>query len=162
MQQYRHFVSKILCNILREIIYDEAHHTVAPLLKRVIQYFDTDFIIGLTVTDQKPNRKKLVAAFGTYLTSLSLKEVMEKGVVTKANVYRIETNMVLSKVRFNGKDYVNADMEKRIQVIFRVIFPDDRKGLEKNEVSVARRLKKLLRRYGCNIRKGCDIWQISF
>lgn len=44
---------------------------------------------------------------------------MEKGVVAKANVYRIETNLDLSSVRFNGRDYVNADLEKRIRVTSR-------------------------------------------
>ena len=44
---------------------------------------------------------------------------MEKGIVAKANVYRIETNINLSQVRFNGKDYVNADLEKKIRVTSR-------------------------------------------
>ena len=57
--------------------------------------------------------------FGSYTTSLSLKEAMEKGVVAKANVYRIETNLDLSSVKFNGRDYVNADLEKRIRVTSR-------------------------------------------
>ena len=43
---------------------------------------------------------------------MSLKEAMEKGIVATANVYRIETNIDLSQVRFNGNDYVNADLEK--------------------------------------------------
>lgn len=98
---------------------DEAHHAVAPVLKRVIQYFNTGFTIGLTATDQRPDKKKLETVFGTYSTSLSLKEAMEKEIVAKANVYRIETNIDLSQVRFNGKDYVNADLEKRIRVTSR-------------------------------------------
>ncbi|WP_036612685.1 DEAD/DEAH box helicase [Oribacterium sp. P6A1] len=98
---------------------DEAHHAVAPILKRVIQYFETDFTIGLTATDQRPDKKKLETVFGTYTSSLSLKDAMEKGIVAKANVYRIETNIDLSKVRFNGKDYVNADLEKSIRVTSR-------------------------------------------
>ena len=73
----------------------------------------------MTATDQRPDKKKLETVFGTYSTSLSLKEAMEKGIVAKANVYRIETNIDLSKVRFNGKDYVNADLEKRIRVTSR-------------------------------------------
>lgn len=85
----------------------------------MIQYFDTDFTVGLTATDQRPDKKKLETVFGTYSTSLSLKVAMEKGIVAKANVYRIETNIDLSKVRFNGKDYVNADLEKRIRVTSR-------------------------------------------
>ena len=101
------------------LVVEEAHHAVAPVLKRVIQYFNTEFTIGLTATDQRPDKKKLETVFGTYSTSLSLKEAMEKEVVAKANVYRIETNIDLSQVRFNGKDYVNADLEKKIRVTSR-------------------------------------------
>lgn len=91
---------------------DEAHHAVAPMLKRVIQYFTPEFMVGLTATDQRPDRKKLESIFGSYKTSLSLIDAMEKGIVARANVYRLETNIDLSHVRFNGKDYVNADLEK--------------------------------------------------
>lgn len=101
------------------IVVDEAHHAVAPMLKRVIQYYEADFTVGLTATDQRPDKKKLETVFGTYSTSLSLKEAMEKGIVARANVYRIETNIDLSKVRFNGKDYINADLEKKIRVTSR-------------------------------------------
>jgi len=101
------------------ICVDEAHHAVATVLKRIIQYFTVEFIIGLTATDQRPDRKKLETVFGTYSTSLSLREAMEKEVVAKANVFRIETNIDLSQIRFNGKDYVNADLEKRIRVTSR-------------------------------------------
>lgn len=101
------------------LVVDEAHHAVAPVLKRVIQYFNAAFTIGLTATDQRPDKKKMETVFGSYTTSLSLKEAMEKEIVAKANVYRIETNIDLSQVRFNGKDYVNADLEKRIRVTSR-------------------------------------------
>ena len=98
---------------------DEAHHAVAPMLKRVIQYFTPEFMIGLTATDQRPDKKKLESVFGNYKTGLSLIQAMEEGIVAQANVYRIETNIDLSQVRFNGKDYINADLEKSIRVTSR-------------------------------------------
>ena len=101
------------------LVVDEAHHAVAPVLKRVIQYFDTEFMIGITATDQRPDKKKLETVFGTYSTSLSLTDAMKQGIIATANVYRIETNIDLSQIRFNGKDYVNADLEKRIRVTSR-------------------------------------------
>lgn len=101
------------------IVIDEAHHAVAPVLKRVIQYFTPEFMVGLTATDQRPDKKKLESVFGSYKTGLSLTQAMEEGIVAKAKVYRIETNIDLSHVRFNGKDYVNADLEKRIRVTSR-------------------------------------------
>lgn len=101
------------------IVVDEAHHAVAPMLKRVIQYYAPEFLVGLTATDQRPDKKRLGEIFGNYTTELSLKDAMEKGVVARANVYRIETNIDLSHVRFNGKDYVNADLEKSVRVASR-------------------------------------------
>ena len=101
------------------IVIDEAHHAVAPVLKRVIQYFTPEFMVGLTATDQRPDKKKLETVFGSYKTGLSLTQAMEEGIVAQANVYRIETNIDLSRVRFNGKDYVNADLEKSIRVTSR-------------------------------------------
>lgn len=101
------------------IVVDEAHHAVAPMLKRVIQYYAPEFFVGLTATDQRPDKKRLEEIFGNYTTELSLKDAMEKGVVARANVYRIETNIDLSHVRFNGKDYVNADLEKSVRVTSR-------------------------------------------
>lgn len=98
------------------IVIDEAHHAVAPMLKRVIQYFTPEFMVGLTATDQRPDKKKLESVFGSYQTGLSLIQAMEEGIVAQANVYRIETNIDLSHVRFNGKDYINADLEKSIRV----------------------------------------------
>lgn len=38
------------------IVIDEAHHAVAPILKRVIQYFTPEFMVGLTATDQRPDK----------------------------------------------------------------------------------------------------------
>lgn len=101
------------------IVVDEAHHAVAPMLKRVIQYYAPEFLVGLTATDQRPDKKRLEEIFGNYTTELSLKDAMEKGVVARANVYRIETNIDLSHIRFNGKDYVNADLEKSVRVTSR-------------------------------------------
>ena len=98
------------------IVVDEAHHAVAPVLKRTIQYFDPEFSVGLTATDQRPDKKGLEAVFGAYRVGLSLPEAMDKGIVATANVYRVETNVDLSQVRINGKDYVNADLERTIRV----------------------------------------------
>ena len=101
------------------IVIDEAHHAVAPTTKRVIQHFTPDFLIGLTATDERMDKKRLESVFGTYKTSLTLQEAMEKKIVAEAHVYRIETNLDLSEVRFNGKDYVNTDLEKHIRVTSR-------------------------------------------
>ncbi len=72
--------------------------------------------MGLTATDQRPDRKKLEAVFGSYQVGMSLQDAMEKGIIARANAYRVETNIDLSHVKINGKDYVNADLEKTIRI----------------------------------------------
>lgn len=114
----RHYHEK-LSDYYSYVVVDEAHHAVAPIWKRMIQYYTPEFLVGLTATDQRPDKKRLEEIFGNYTTKLSLKEAMEKGIVARANVYRIETNIDLSHVRFNGKDYVNADLEKSVRVTSR-------------------------------------------
>lgn len=101
------------------IVIDEAHHAVAPVLKRVIQYFTPEFIIGITATDQRPDRKRLESIFGSYKSGLSLQSAMEQGIIAQARVYRVESNIDLSSVRINGREYVNADLEKNIRVVSR-------------------------------------------
>ena len=92
---------------------------MAPALKRAIQHFDPDFLVGLTATDQRPDKKRLEEVFGSYRVGLSLPEAMEKGIVATARAFRIETNVDLSRVRVNGREYVNADLEKTIRVTSR-------------------------------------------
>lgn len=101
------------------IVVDEAHHAVAPILKRTIQYFNPQFLIGLTATPKRLDNQKLEEVFGLYETRLTLKEAMERNIISQASVYRIETNINLSKVKFNGKDYINSDLEKNIRVTSR-------------------------------------------
>ncbi|MDE6706408.1 MAG: DEAD/DEAH box helicase [Treponemataceae bacterium] len=101
------------------IVVDEAHHAVATMLRRVIQYYTPDFLVGLTATDQRPDKKELEDVFGSYETELSLEEAMKQKIIATARVFRVETNINLSTVRINGKDYVNADLEKSIRVTSR-------------------------------------------
>lgn len=101
------------------IVVDEAHHAVAPILSNVIQFYTPQFLIGLTATPDRLDKKSLEKVFSSYKTNLSLEEAMNKKIIAEAKVYRIETNLNLSEIRINGKDYVNSDLEKSIRVTSR-------------------------------------------
>ena len=95
---------------------DEAHHAISPMTRKALMYLNPSFLVGLTATPERLDRRKLEDVFGSYNTGLSLTEAMEKGIINTLRVLRVETNLDLREVRFNGKDYVNADLEKRIEV----------------------------------------------
>lgn len=98
------------------IVVDEAHHAVAPVLKKVINHFQPKFLLGLTATDKRLDKRKLEDVFGSYKSNLTLKEAIQKGILCPIKAYRLETNIDLSNVRFNGKDYINSQLEREIRV----------------------------------------------
>ncbi len=98
------------------IVVDEAHHAQANGLKRVLEYYNPKNLLGFTATDQRLDQKRLEDIFGQYETQLTLKEAMQKGLVPPVSVYRLETSIDLSNVRFNGKDFVKSDLQKSILI----------------------------------------------
>jgi superfamily II DNA or RNA helicase len=93
---------------------DEAHHAVAPSIQRVIQHFTADVLIGMTATDQRPDKKKLEHIFGEYDTHMSLKEAILKGILAPIRAFRIKSSLDFSSIRYNGKDYAPTDLQKHV------------------------------------------------
>lgn len=98
------------------IVFDEAHHAQAANCKKTLQYFTPKYLIGLTATPERLDRKKLDEIFGEYESKLTLRGAIEKGVISNIRCYRLISNIDLSEVRYNGKDYNYADLEKTLIV----------------------------------------------
>ena len=97
-------------------VVDEAHHAVAPGARAAIEHFRPQILIGVTATDERLDRKRLEDVFGSYETNLSLREAIEKGLLPPIRAFRVKTNVDLSNVRFNGTDYVQADLQRTLRV----------------------------------------------
>jgi len=98
------------------VVIDEAHHAQAPTLSQVIRELQTDFLLGLTATDERLDERRLEDIFGTYETKMSIYEGIEKGILSSMRVYRLKSNVDLSEVRINGKEYVNTDLERNVRI----------------------------------------------
>ena len=95
---------------------DEAHHAVAPTLQKVVQYFNPQMLLGLTATDKRLDEKSLSEIFGKYESSLTLIEAIKKDILAPIKAFRVQSNIDLSEVRFNGKDYYSTDLQKTVIV----------------------------------------------
>lgn len=111
----RHFY-ELEPEFFQYIAVDEAHHTVAPGIKRLLIHFIPESLIGLTATDERFDRQKLETIFGEYEANLSLKEAIVKNILAPIRVFRVKSNIDFSTVRYNGKDYVSSDLQKSIIV----------------------------------------------
>ena len=98
------------------IAIDEAHHAVAPTLQKVIQHFNPQTLLGLTATDKRLDEKKLEDIFGKYTTNLSLVDAIKDKLLAPIKAFRVQSNIDLSEIRFNGKDYVATDLQKSVIV----------------------------------------------
>lgn len=98
------------------IIFDEAHHAQAANCKATIQYFNPKYLIGLTATDERLDQKRLQDIFGNYEVNLTLKEAIDKDIIVNVRAYRLESNINLKDVRYNGKDYNYSDLEKTLMI----------------------------------------------
>ncbi|NTS78701.1 DEAD/DEAH box helicase family protein [Catenovulum sp. SM1970] len=98
------------------ILVDEAHRAAAHGLRKVLEHFTPKTLIGLTATDERLDKQKLEDIFGSYQVDLTLQQAIEKGLVPPIRAFRLSSNIDLSAVRFNGKDFVKSDLNKTVQV----------------------------------------------
>lgn len=98
------------------ILVDEAHRAAAHGLRKVLEHFSPKTLFGLTATDQRLDKQKLEDIFGSYEVDLTLEQAIVKGLVPPIRAFRLSSNIDLSEVRFNGKDFVKSDLNKTVQV----------------------------------------------
>ena len=98
------------------ILVDEAHHAQAHGLRKVLEHFNPKTLIGLTATSERLDQRKLEEIFGSFEVDLTLAQAIEKGIVPPIRAFRLQSNIDLSEVRFNGKDYVKSDLNSKVQI----------------------------------------------
>lgn len=106
------------------IIYDEAHHIEADTYKKVVDYFEPRFQLGLTATPNRMDRRDITEHFGEPLYSKTLPEAIQEGYL--ANVeYSVMFDDAVKRALKEGFQPRNA---AEIKALFEV--------RERNEVIV--------------------------
>lgn len=98
------------------LLVDEAHHAAAHGLRNVLEYYNPQTLLGLTATDQRLDQQKLEDIFGSYQINLSLEQAIKQKLIPQIRAFRLLSNIDLSNVRFNGKEFVKSDLQKTVQV----------------------------------------------
>jgi superfamily II DNA or RNA helicase len=98
------------------LIIDEAHHATAPTYRRILGYFRPRFILGLTATPDRADGETALELFRECAHRLSLREAVETGELVPIRCVRVETNVDLSKVRYNQVQYNRRDLEETVTV----------------------------------------------
>jgi superfamily II DNA or RNA helicase len=98
------------------LVVDEAHHAAAETYRRVLGYFRPRFILGLTATAERADGQELLELFRDCAHRLTLKEAVERGELVPIRCVRVQTNVDLTRVRYNQVQYNRRDIEETIAI----------------------------------------------
>lgn len=107
------------------IIIDEVHHGQAPTYKPIFQYFTPQFMLGLTATPDRMDRKDILELFDyNKVCDYDINDAITRGFLVSYSYYGLQDNIDYTKIRHNGNRYNVTDLEnnliidKRNQAIF--------------------------------------------
>ena len=87
------------------IIIDECHHAVADTYRQIIDYFEPEFLLGLTATENRMDNKDVVELFGNNIPyELRLRDAIINDLIVPFHYYGIRDELV---------DYGLTDSEER-------------------------------------------------
>ena len=92
------------------IVIDEFHHAVTNMYKRIVNYFEPKFLLGLTATPERMDGKNIYALCDYNVPyEISLKEAINKGMLVPFHYYGIfddtdYSNIHLVRGRFDEKE----------------------------------------------------------
>ena len=98
----------------KSIVIDEAHHAAAPTYRRILDYFNAPFVLGVTATPQRSDNTRLTDVFDEIVYYKTIQNLIEDGYLCSLVGYRIKTNTDISGVATNEGDYVASQLEDAI------------------------------------------------
>jgi ATP-dependent helicase IRC3 len=95
----------------KTIVIDEAHHAAAPTYRRILDYFDADFTLGVTATPQRSDNTRLTDVFDEIVYYKTIQDLIEQKYLSSLVGYRIKTDTDISGVGTNDGDYIISQLE---------------------------------------------------
>jgi len=98
----------------KSIVIDEAHHAAAPSYRRVIDYFNPPFLLGVTATPQRSDSVRLIDVFDEIVYYKSIQDLIEDGWLSPLIGYRVKTNVDISDVEIRNGEYAQDQLEEKV------------------------------------------------
>lgn len=97
------------------IIVDEVHHGQTPTYKPIFQYFKPQFLLGITATPERTDRKSILELFDYKLVcEYDLNDAIERGFLVAYTYYGLQDNVDYSNIRYNGSKFNVSDLERTL------------------------------------------------
>ena len=98
----------------KSIVIDEAHHAAAPSYRRVIDYFNPEFLLGVTATPQRSDSTRLIDVFDEIVYYKTIQDLIQDGWLSPLVGYRVKTSTDISEVEIQNGEYSQSQLEEKI------------------------------------------------
>lgn len=99
------------------VIVDEVHHGQSLSYQSIFQYFKPQFMLGMTATPDRADRKDIFELFDYHNTyEVQLAEVIERGYLVPYTYVGLTDDIDYSKIRYQGHRYRVDDLERYLIV----------------------------------------------
>ncbi len=92
------------------IIIDEAHHCISDSYQRVLNYFDTANVLGVTATPDRGDMKNLGSYFESLAYEYTLPKAIKEGYLSPIKALTIPLELDLSNVGQQAGDFKTSDL----------------------------------------------------
>lgn len=104
-------------NDFEYLIIDEFHHSAAKSYRNTIDYFNYDFLLGLTATPFRGDRQDIAQLCnGNYIISAELREAIESGILSPYHYFGCFDDIDYSKIEYRGESYDIRDLERALVI----------------------------------------------
>ena len=109
------------------IIIDETHHATADSYSKILDYFKPGFILGLTGTHNRHDKKDVLAVYNNNLIyEITREDARDNGWIVPIELYGLKDNVDYSNIKYENNKYYESDLDKLL-----VIEPRNQEILEK-------------------------------
>ena len=98
------------------IVIDEAHHANSKSYRAVLRYFDPQFLLGLTGTPERADGQNALEVFQQTAHHMNMEDAVRAGILCDVRCFRVQTNIDLKRLKFNGNLYNYKDLEDKVSV----------------------------------------------
>ena len=92
------------------IIIDEAHHAITDGYRRILDYFESAKVLGVTATPDRGDMRNLGEVFDSLAFEYKLTDAIKEGYLCKIMAQTIPLQLDISGVALSGGDYAVGDL----------------------------------------------------
>ena len=95
------------------IVVDEVHHGQSPTYREIINYFRPRFMLGMTATPDRQDRKDIFELFDyNKIYEIPVHEVIDRGLLVPYTYHGLTDDIDYSKIRYENNRYRVDDLER--------------------------------------------------